>query len=69
MKKCSLIFLLFTSVLALAQDAVPSLSMKADTDFFQLPEGYNFGEVTGVATNSAGAPVRLSPRPAPLTRI
>ena len=31
-----------------------SLNWHANPTFFQLPEGYNFGEATGVATNSEG---------------
>lgn len=39
---------------ASAQDSTALLPLRTETNFFQLPEGYNFGEVTGVATNSVG---------------
>lgn len=39
---------------AFAQAPPAPLALTADTEFFQLPEGMNFGEVTGIATTSAG---------------
>jgi streptogramin lyase len=39
---------------ALAQAPVPDLAFESTSDFFKLPEGTNFGEVSGVAVNSQG---------------
>ena len=53
MKYCFLLGLLLAFATSFAQDS-PPLSFSADPDFLELPEGYNFGEVTGIAQNSAG---------------
>ena len=37
-----------------AQQAVPQLAFESVPDFFKLPPGMNFGEVSGVAVNSKG---------------
>lgn len=47
----TLLFGLITTALFAQSEALP---LKADPDFFQLPVGYNFGEVTGVATTPDG---------------
>jgi streptogramin lyase len=39
---------------ALAQPSVPELPFESVPDFFKLPPGMNFGEVSGVAVNSKG---------------
>ena len=39
---------------ALTQQTVPELEFDSIADFFKLPEGMNFGEVSGVAVNSKG---------------
>ena len=36
------------------QQAVPELEFDSIADFFKLPDGMNFGEVSGVAVNSKG---------------
>jgi streptogramin lyase len=38
----------------LAQQAVPQIKFKAQTDFFKLPANMYFGEAAGVAVNSKG---------------
>ena len=38
---------------------VPELEFDSVPDFFKLPEGMNFGEVSGVAINSKGPRLRL----------
>ena len=47
------IFVLFASG-AFAQQAPPDLPFESVPDFFKLPPGMNFGEVSGVAVNSKG---------------
>ena len=49
----TLIALLFAVPLASAQFA-PEISVESVPDFFQLPVGMNFGEVSAIAVNSAG---------------
>src|SRR5215470_7851540 len=39
---------------AFAQQSVPDLPFDSVPDFFKLPPGMNFGEVSGVAVNSKG---------------
>jgi sugar lactone lactonase YvrE len=46
--------MLLTIVPARAQQAVPELAFDSVPDFFKLPPGTNFGEVSGVAVNSKG---------------
>jgi hypothetical protein len=55
MKIClfTLAMLLATPV-ARAQQSVPELAFDSVPDFFKLPAGANFGEVSGVAVNSKG---------------
>jgi DNA-binding beta-propeller fold protein YncE len=36
------------------QQTVPEMTFESVADFFKLPEGMNFGEVSGVAVNSKG---------------
>ncbi len=45
-------FLVFLSFVAIAQS--DNLSLRPDPTYPQLPEGYNFGEVTGVALRPNG---------------
>ena len=47
------LFLLVPSVVA-AQPNAPELAFDSTPNFFKLPAGANFGEVSGVATNSRG---------------
>ena len=47
-----IVFLLATS--AAAQQNVPEIPFDSVADFFKLPAGMNFGEVSGVAVNSKG---------------
>jgi sugar lactone lactonase YvrE len=42
------------SMTATAQQSVPQLAFDSIRDFLTLPEGLNFGEVSGVAVNSRG---------------
>ena len=47
--------LLLWSMPATAQQNPPQLQFDSVADFFKLPEGVNFGEVSGVAVNSKGS--------------
>jgi streptogramin lyase len=47
-------FTLATQLAASAQSSVPELAFESTPGFFKLPEGMNFGEVSGVAVNSQG---------------
>jgi DNA-binding beta-propeller fold protein YncE len=47
--------LLLWSMPAIAQQNPPQLQFDSVADFFKLPEGVNFGEVSGVAVNSKGS--------------
>ena len=49
-----LIAILLTMSPAHAQQSVPELAFDSVPDFFKLPAGTNFGEVSGVAVNSKG---------------
>jgi 6-bladed beta-propeller len=50
---CALVCLgLFLSALAHSQSAVPEIKFDSAPNFFQLPTGMYFGEVTGIAVNS-----------------
>lgn len=44
----------FFSAVASAQSTVPELAFDSTPNFFRLPTGMNFGEVSGVAVNSQG---------------
>lgn len=46
--------LFIATVSTLAQQAVPELAFDSVPNFFKLPPGANFGEVSGVAVNSRG---------------
>ena len=52
MKEFLMLFLVLSSTPAFAQHE--TLSLRANPAFFHLPEGYNFGEVTGVAAAPNG---------------
>src|SRR6516165_11227862 len=54
MKTCRFALLAMLCPLAFAQQSVPEISFDSVPDFLKLPEGMNFGEVPGVAVNSAG---------------
>ena len=49
----ALVVLLLASP-SLAQQNVPEIPFESVSDFFKLPAGMNFGEVSGVAVNSKG---------------
>jgi len=53
MKACLVAMVLLSAASAFAQD-VPDLPFESVPDFFKLPAGTNFGEVSGVAVNSRG---------------
>jgi hypothetical protein len=46
--------MLLAMPVARAQQSVPELAFDSVPDFFKLPAGANFGEVSGVAVNSKG---------------
>src|SRR4029077_17815217 len=46
--------MLLAMPVARAQQSVPELAFDSVPDFFKLPPGMNFGEVSGVAVNSKG---------------
>lgn len=54
MKCLALAVVLSLSISLSAQQPVPEIKFKAQTDFFQLPPDLYFGEVAGVAVNSKG---------------
>ena len=54
MKSCLLGLLLVCPPALFAQQSVPDLAFDSVPDFFKLPPGTNFGEVSGVAVNSKG---------------
>ena len=54
MKACLLAALVLLAVPAVGQQAVPDLPFESVPDFLKLPDGMNFGEVSGVAVNSRG---------------
>jgi len=49
-----LLALLALPLPALAQQTVPAIPFTSVTDYPNLPDGMNFGEVPGVAVNSKG---------------
>ena len=51
---CFAVWCVCASVALPAQQAVPELAFDSVPDFFKLPTGTNFGEVSGVAVNSKG---------------
>ena len=54
MKTClSAVFVLLAAA-SFAQQRVPEIPFDSVPDFFKLPSGMNFGEVSGVAVNSRG---------------
>jgi hypothetical protein len=54
MKRIVLALLILLAVPAAAQSPVPEIPFESVPDFFKLPNGMNFGEVSGVAVNSKG---------------
>ena len=54
MKTIALALFLLLAVSASAQTTVPEIPFESVPDFFKLPAGMNFGEVSGVAVNSKG---------------
>ncbi|MBI2189732.1 MAG: 6-bladed beta-propeller [Acidobacteria bacterium] len=54
MKRSVLVLFLLLGVSATAQTPVPEIPFESVPDFFKLPNGMNFGEVSGVAVNSKG---------------
>jgi streptogramin lyase len=54
MKRVFVLLLLLAAPLA-AQTPVPEIPFESVPDFFKLPNGMNFGEVSGVAVNSKGS--------------
>ncbi|MGH9384113.1 MAG: peptidyl-alpha-hydroxyglycine alpha-amidating lyase family protein [Vicinamibacterales bacterium] len=54
MKSCLVALVVILGAHALAQPRVPDLPFESVPDFFKLPPGMNFGEVSGVAVNSKG---------------
>jgi len=54
MRKAALALVLLISMPALAQQGVPEIPFESVPDFLQLPDGLNFGEVSGVAVNAQG---------------
>jgi sugar lactone lactonase YvrE len=51
---CFTVWCVCASAALPAQQAVPELAFDSVPDFFKLPAGTNFGEVSGVAVNSKG---------------
>jgi hypothetical protein len=51
---CFVVSCLFATATLAAQQAAPQLAFESVPDFFKLPPGMNFGEVSGVAVNSKG---------------
>lgn len=54
MKRSVLALLILLAVSVTAQTPVPEIPFESVPDFFKLPAGMNFGEVSGVAVNSKG---------------
>src|SRR6266536_1726031 len=55
MRTCLVAFVMLLAMPVLdAQQNVPDLPFDSVPDFFKLPAGKNFGEVSGVAVNSKG---------------
>src|SRR6266498_333825 len=55
MRTCLVAFVMLLAMPFLdAQQNVPDLPFDSVPDFFKLPAGKNFGEVSGVAVNSKG---------------
>ena len=54
MKRSVLALLILLAVPVTAQTPVPEIPFESVPDFFKLPAGTNFGEVSGVAVNSKG---------------
>src|SRR5581483_10632354 len=54
MRYLALAAIFFSSIPLIAQQAVPEIRFRAQTDFFQLPPDLYFGEAAGVAVNSRG---------------
>jgi streptogramin lyase len=54
MRICALALFMLLSGPAFAQQSVPEIPFESVPDFLKLPDGLNFGEVSGVAVNSQG---------------
>lgn len=54
MKRSAILLLLLLAVPLTAQSPVPEIPFEANPDFLKLPNGMNFGEVSGVAVSSKG---------------
>ena len=54
MNTCRFALLALLAPLSIAQQSVPEIPFDSVPDFLKLPAGMNFGEVPGVAVNSAG---------------
>lgn len=54
MKSVATLIVLLLATSATAQQNVPEIPFDSVPDFFKLPAGMNFGEVSGVAVNSKG---------------
>jgi len=54
MKALLMLVVMLVATPSLAQQTVPEIPFDSVADFFKLPAGMNFGEVSGVAVNSKG---------------
>src|SRR6187455_250383 len=54
MKRCLIALLVLIAPQLPAQQSVPAIQFDSVPDFLKLPEGLNFGEVSGVAVDSKG---------------
>ena len=54
MKTCLFALFVLLAAPSFAQQGVPEIPFDSVPDFFKLPAGTNFGEVSGVAVNSKG---------------
>src|SRR5262245_23067478 len=54
MKTLLMLVVMLVATPSFAQQSVPEIPFDSVADFFKLPAGMNFGEVSGVAVNSKG---------------
>ena len=54
MKRCLIALFALIALPVTAQQSVPAIQFDSVPDFLRLPEGMNFGEVSGVAVDSKG---------------
>src|SRR5262245_64629567 len=54
MKALLTLLVMLVAMPSYAQQSVPEIPFDSVADFFKLPAGMNFGEVSGVAVNSKG---------------